>query len=68
MDAPGIASIGDPCAENGSYACTEKGGMELICENGWFRESQPCEGGCEIIENNDGEDVLLCQDIFGTPK
>jgi hypothetical protein len=68
MDEPGIASVGDPCAENGSFSCTEKGGAELVCENGWFRESQLCEGGCEILENEDGENVLLCKDLFGAPK
>ena len=65
---PGFAEIGDPCAEHGSYACSENEDLELTCEEGWFRESQPCEGGCEIIRNQEEVFVLLCKDEEGTPK
>ena len=65
---PGIAEIGDPCAEHGSYACSENEDMELICEEGWFRESQSCDGGCEIVTNEDKDFVLLCKDENGAPR
>ena len=57
---PGEAEEGDPCVEQGSYACAPDQIVELVCEEGWFVFSQECAGGCTVESDPDGNAELLC--------
>jgi hypothetical protein len=46
-----IADIGDPCSNDGNFACTSDHGMALRCQTGKYAAIQSCSGpkSCNII-------------------
>lgn len=65
----GVAREGDPCKDQGKYACERTGDVEreLICADGAFEVSQECPGGC-VLEEHDGKTLLQCLDADNLPK
>lgn len=64
----GQGSAGAPCAVWGTYACSPEGDTELFCVEGWYEETQPCPGGCEVTAPTEGQMLLFCYDENGVGK
>ena len=57
---PGVGEEGAPCSPSNRYACTEDGSAELVCREGWFVLSRPCdEPGCRV-EDQFGIPTVVC--------